>query len=281
MPTRPLHELTIALAGPAVNVLLALLLLGIDLFLFGTRPFDPEEIFTNAEWLDASAEHVVRQLFVINVGLFAFNLLPAFPMDGGRALRALLAMRLSYVRATRWAARLGQALALAMGLAALLYLHSPILVLVAAFVFLSAGAEAAVVERKTYYKDRRAEAAMLSRFETVSPEDPLWKAVELLGAGAQTDFPVVRENAVLGVLHREELVRGLARRGLAASVADIGWREVPAVEADSSLEESYELLESQSLRTVPVVRNGELVGLLSRDKLVEYASIQRALEPKT
>lgn len=136
MPSDPRQELLVAGAGPAVNVVLALAL-GAVLVLTGRYASMIDSARVGAGFLG--------QLLLINVVLVVFNLLPAFPMDGGRVLRALLALRWPYVQATRWAATVGQVIAVALGFAGVM-LPSFILVLIALFVFSGARAEARMVQ---------------------------------------------------------------------------------------------------------------------------------------
>jgi len=143
MPDDPRQELLVAGAGPAVNVVLALLLGG-TLALTGRLMPMTESARVGADFLD--------QLLLINIVLVVFNLLPAFPMDGGRVLRALLALRFPYLKATRWAATAGQTVAVALGFAGL-SLRSPFLVLIALFVFSGARAEARMVEMRAQWNE--------------------------------------------------------------------------------------------------------------------------------
>jgi Zn-dependent protease len=144
MPDEPRQELLVAAAGPAVNVALAALFAAV-LALTGSRvPVTGVTLF---------GSRFLEQLMWINVVLVVFNLLPAFPMDGGRVLRALLALRMPYLKATRWAATAGQTIAVALGFAGVM-LPSPFLVLIALFVFSGARAEARMVELRTMADSR-------------------------------------------------------------------------------------------------------------------------------
>src|SRR5690349_18311772 len=180
MPDDPRQELVVALAGPAVNALLAA---GIYLGLvMGHGLLHPSAVLqVGGSLLD--------QLFWVNVTLAVFNLLPAFPMDGGRVLRALLAMRMDYVRATQIAASIGQAMAIVFGLLGLL--TNPFLLFIALFVWIGAAQEASMVQMRTALSGIPVSRAMLTDFHSVAPDDPAKRVLELILAGSQEDFPVV------------------------------------------------------------------------------------------
>ena len=199
MPEKPLQELVVALAGPLVNVVIAgSLFVGLML----TGNWQPLSSLTT------TSGNLVERLLVVNVFLVLFNLLPAFPMDGGRVLRSLLAMRLEYARATRIAARIGQGMAALFGFAGLF--GNPMLLLIALFVWIGAGQEAAAVEMKSSFSGVRVREAMLTDFQTLSPTETVAEAARLLLAGSQQDFPVVENGRVVGVLTHVRLFGSLA-----------------------------------------------------------------------
>jgi CBS domain-containing protein len=208
--------------------------------------------------------------------LLGFNLVPAFPMDGGRALRALLAMRVSQLRATRIAAGLGQAVALGFGLLGLL--GNPFLILIALFVWAGAAAELAMVELKSVLASVPVEAAMLTRFESVEPDAPLSRAVDLTVAGSQKDFPVLERGKLAGVLTQERLLAALTRGGGQHSVADVMEPAPAALGPRDPLAPALERLQDGSVRMLPVVEAGELVGIVTADNVFELLRFRSALE---
>lgn len=210
IPREPRHELVVALAGPAVNVAIAMLL-GAGLLLAGVSVPTPE---FNSLALGALGWNLVA----VNVFLVAFNMLPAFPMDGGRVLRALLAMRMSYVQATRHAAIVGQIMAVGFGLIGLLV--NPFLILIAIFVWVGAAYEANVVTLRSSLEGLSVRQAMLSRFQSLALEDPLTKAVDMTLAGSQKDFPVLDKGRIVALLTQQDVLRGLSRKGRDGSVGD-------------------------------------------------------------
>jgi hypothetical protein len=206
--------------------------------------------------------------------LVLFNLLPAFPMDGGRVLRAVLSLRMDRVRATRAAARIGQALAVGLGLLGLL--GNPFLVLIAIFVWIGAGAEAGAVEADTRLARQPAGRAMITRFAVLAPSDPLARAVELTLSGTQKDFPVLDGDHIAGVLTQAAVLRGLSELGPSGRVEAV---MLPAQTADvaASLASLLEAVQSSESRLVLITRGGRLAGLVDLDNIAEYLRIQQAL----
>ncbi len=266
MPDIPIQELWVALAGPAVNAVIAAVLFGFDL-LAGIRP----ELGT-FRWTGGS---FLNKLMVVNFWLLAFNLIPAFPMDGGRVLRAILATRMEYTRATLTAARVGQGIAYLFGLVGLF--TDPFLLFIALFVWMGAEQEAALAQMHTSLGGIPVQRAMLTEFRTLQPDDPLAVAIEHLLAGWQQDFPVVFGDHVLGVLTREDLVRALAQGGTNAPVRDAMNRDVVTADSHDMLEKALVTLRGCKCRSLPVIHDGRLVGLLTMDNVGEFLMVQAAL----
>jgi CBS domain-containing protein len=217
----------------------------------------------------------LSQLFWVNVSLAVFNLLPAFPMDGGRVLRALLAMRLDYVRATQVAARVGQGMALLFGFAGLF--GNPFLVFIALFVWLGAAQEASMAQMRFALDGIPIERAMITEFHTLQPNDRLAKAVDFVVAGFQEDFPVVEGDRVVGVLTRHDLLAALGKHGLEARVGDVMQREFVTARPGEMLQTALSRLQERGCHTLPVVEDGRLLGLVTSENLAEVLMIQEAL----
>jgi Zn-dependent protease/predicted transcriptional regulator len=269
-------ELVIALAGPLVNLILAgLLLLAIVL----TDPALAEDVARGMEI--TGPRTLLPWLLFANVMLFVFNLIPAFPMDGGRVLRAALTLRLGSERATQIAARVGQTIAVLFGLAGIFGLPpvlapSPILVLIALFVFLGATQEAAYERRRTTVEGRTAREAMVTQFETLAPQESLGRASQLLLGTHQQDFPVIDAwGRVAGVLTRSALLEGLAREGSSGAVLDIMVREVPVATPDADLEEILRHLQARPGMPVLVLQEGKLLGMITLENLGEFIEVSR------
>jgi Zn-dependent protease len=194
MPDDPRQELWVALAGPAVNVVIAVVLFAWLEFTATRTPFSQ---------LSVTGGPFLQRLMVVNVFLVVFNMLPAFPMDGGRVLRAILATGMEYTRATHIAATIGQAMALLFGF--LGFFGNPFLLFIALFVWIGAAQEASMAQMKSALSGIPVARAMLTDFRTLSPQDALRRAVDLLLSGSQHDFPVLDGERVVGVLTRADL----------------------------------------------------------------------------
>ena len=267
IPDEPRQELLIALAGPAVTAALALIFYLLLRLTGGHAEVD--QLNPVAPFL--------TQLLVTNVWLLLFNLIPAFPMDGGRVLRALLASRMGLVRGTRVAATLGQILAVAGGLYGLTA-PQPLLVLVAFFVFLGASAEAAAVEARAAGQGINVGKMMVTDFRTLPVYATLSDAAELLLSGEQREFPVVDNlGRTEGILTRDNLIRGLAQRGPGATVGQAMTAAAPTVLPTLGFQEALDRLRSSGLPALPVVDpGGKLVGLLTLDNINDLLLVQRA-----
>jgi Zn-dependent protease len=269
MPDQPVQELWVALAGPAVNVVIGAGLLALLAVTGGLE----------AGGLGLASANFPQRLLLVNMFMVAFNLLPAFPMDGGRVLRSLLAMRMEYARATQIAATIGQVLAVAMAFVGLFVWQppNPLLAVVALFVWAGAAQEVTLAQARAALGGLPVEQAMLTDFQSLAPDDPLERAVNLVIAGSQQDFPVVRDGTVIGVLTRGRLVAALAQRGASTPVEDVMEREFPRAEAGEWIETALERIHGEKGAIVPVYRGAQLIGLLTAENVGEFVAIRRAL----
>jgi Zn-dependent protease len=266
MPEKPMQEFWVALAGPAVNVVIAA---GLFAWLWLTRTLVP------VEELSVTGGSLLERLMIVNLFLVAFNLLPAFPMDGGRVLRALLAMRLGRRRATAIAANIGQGMAILFGIVG--FLHNPFLIFIAIFVFLGAQAEAGAVEMQSALEGLRVRDGMMTRFRALSTQDSLSKAVEELLAGSQQDFPVLENSAPVGILRRNDLVKALSEGRREATVGEVMCRQCETVDELSPLKQAVESMHARQCASVPVSRGGAVVGMLTLENINEMLMINSAL----
>lgn len=269
MPEDPKQELWVALAGPAVNVVIAAVTW---LVLLVTRG-GPDLTGINME-----SGSFLDRIFLVNIFLVLFNMLPAFPMDGGRVVRALLATQMEYTRATQIAAHLGQSMAMLFGL--LGFLYSPMLIFIAIFVWIGASQEANLVEVKSVLAGIPLRAAMQTSFETIAPGDTLDHVTRLLLAGAQQDFPVVDGAQVVGVVTRDSLIKSLGQQEELLA-GDIMHRDIILADVSDMLENAVQRLQECNCRTLPVMQNNRLVGLLTTENLGEFIMIQSALKHRT
>jgi CBS domain-containing protein len=201
--------------------------------------------------------------------------LPAFPMDGGRVLRALLAFRVGRSRATGIAAAIGQAMAIGFGLIGFWWNH--FLIFIAIFVYLGAQAEAHMVGIQTAIKGLTVKDAMLTRFRTLNASDTLDTAIRELLAGSQQDFPIVENGNLVGVLRRNDLVRGLAQDGRDRPIGEVLRSGCRPLHPEEPLERAFEVLREDGCQTLPVLSNGQLVGLLTLENVTELMMVNTAL----
>jgi Zn-dependent protease/CBS domain-containing protein len=268
MPRDPAQELWVALAGPAVTAAIAVVLYVLGYALAGAG-------FNRVVGLMSPV--LLGQLAATNVVILLFNLLPAFPMDGGRVLRALLAQRMEYVRATRLAANVGQLMAFLMGFAGLLF-GQPFLLFIALFVYMGAEAEAQMVQVQESFRGLPVWRAMMTRFATLGAEDPLSRAVQFLLSDSQQDFPVLDGERVVGLLTRRNLLTALHEQGTTARVADAMQRDIVPVDAEAPLEKTFQQMQTEALSALPVTELGKLTGLLTMENIAELLMVRSALD---
>jgi len=267
MPTNPLQELWVALAGPAVNVVIAALLF---IWLMISASFEPMQTLT------LTTGPFLERIMAVNIFLVAFNLIPAFPMDGGRVLRAVLATRKDYARATQIAASIGQGIAVFFGVIGLFY--NPLLLFIALFVWIGAAQEAGLAQIQSAIGGIPVQQAMLTDFRTLNKNDSLDRAIELTLAGSQKDFPVVDNGRIAGILTQTDLLKALSARDYHQTVTSAMQRNFITVESLEMLETAFAKLKDCNCHTLPVTLNSELVGLLTMDNLGEYMRIQAAMK---
>jgi Zn-dependent protease/CBS domain-containing protein len=269
MPRNPVQELWVALAGPAVNVGIAAVLFLLLLLSHGVASL------ADVRLVDGN---LPRNLMWWNLGMAVFNLLPAFPMDGGRVLRALLARRMEYARATRTAANVGQMIAFLFALMGLMVPGQGFLLFIALFIYMGAEAEAQAVQVQSAFRGHPVRRAMITRFATLGVGDSLARAVQLLLSGSQQDFPVETGDGRIGLLTRRDLLSALHDRGPAASVGEAMRLDVLPVRAEAPLEETFQRMQAEELPAVPVLEMGRLVGLITMENIAEFLMVQVALQ---
>ncbi len=271
MPRKPFHEFVVAVCGPLVNVGIAAM---IWLVAGITTGLDPEFQFHQPG-------HFWEKLMVWNLFMVAFNMIPAFPMDGGRVFRALLAMFVDYGKATRWAANLGQGIALVVVIYMLLSgQFQPVLLLIAFFIFVAAGQEAAHVQQQEATRNMRVRDAMLTEFHVLSHGARLRDGVELLLAGSQQDFPVMNESgAFQGILTRHGLIAHLTEHGPGYPAELVAKACPDRLLPSNDLADALDRLQASGLPALPVVDpiSGEIVGLLTSENVGETLMVRAAL----
>jgi len=264
-------ELVIALAGPAVNLVLAVLI-------FAGLKLGHADVPRSAPELLLSAP-LAAQLLGANLTLLVFNLIPAFPMDGGRVLRGGLSIFLGQRRATTIASRVGQGVAVLFAIVAIYPPPvNPVLLFIALFVFLGAGQEEAYQRGKAAVSGLTAKRAMVTRFETLAPHDSLERAAEMLLATHQQDFPVVDLwGRVAGVLPRSALLSALSAGGRDRAVLEAMDRDVVVVRPETPLEQILALFQVRSGRPIVVVGDQGLEGMITLENLGELIEVSKRM----
>jgi len=266
-PEDPREEILIALAGPAVSFGIAAVLW---LVLRATGGI------TQGEALSLTEGSFLQRLMLVNLLLGAFNLLPAFPMDGGRVFRAVLSLRVGQLRATRIAAVVAQAAAVLLALIGLRY--NLFLVFIAMFIWIGAATEASVVSAKSVLAGLTARSAMETSFRTLAPDESLGRAVQLTLDGSQKDFPVVRDGEVVGVLRQADLLRGLHDHGKLCRVDQVMQGPPAQMQVRDSLENALENMDAGKSGLLAVMDHGRLAGIIDLENLMELLRIEKALQ---
>lgn len=268
IPEKPSEEFLVAIAGPLVNVAIAIVLMAVTSTHLSAEHFAA---------LESPKLSMIDRLAEVNLFLAVFNMIPAFPMDGGRVLRALLAIRLGHVRATEIAATIGQWTAFGLGFLGLFY--NPMLIFIAIFVYLAAASEAQMVSLRAMSRDVPVTAAMVTQFEALTGDEHIDAAIETLLRTSQTDFPVVDgDRRLIGVVGRAEIIKALRELGPTAPVSAVMVKNIPTIERSHRLEEAFRLLQEKSVPAVGVVdAAGRLIGLVTAETVGEMLMVKRAL----
>jgi Zn-dependent protease/CBS domain-containing protein len=269
IPEKPSEEFLIAIAGPLVNVVIALVL-----YQFGGAETRSGAAFAA---VDNTQIPMIDRLAAVNLFLALFNMIPAFPMDGGRVLRALLAIKLGFVRATEIAASIGQGFAFLLGFIGLFY--NPILIFIAIFVYLAASSEAHMVALRAVSRGVPVSTATMTQIATLTPDAHIDEAVQTLLRTSQSEFPVVdAARKPVGLLGRGDIIRALKELGPDARVSQAMSDKVPVVERHRTLDEAVKLLQEKSSSAVAVVdSDGRLVGIITSETIGELLMVREAL----
>ena len=268
IPEEPWQEFLIAIAGPLVTVVITVALVA-----FAGATLQPAA----AAAVDNMHIPLLDRLAAVNLFLAVFNMIPAFPMDGGRVLRALLATRFGYVRATGIAAAIGQFVAFALGFIGLMY--NPILIFIAIFVYLAATSEAHMVALRAASRGVPVSHAMVTHFATLSPQAHLDEAVQTLLQTGQGEFPMVDgAGKPIGVLGRADLIRAIKTLGPDARIANAMTAELPTIGHRHCLEDAFKLLMQKTAPAVGVTdASGKLIGLVTSETIAEMLMLQDAM----
>lgn len=268
IPEKPMEEFLIAVAGPLVNIVIAVFLI-----LF----FSADATNGSAALVDNRQTPLADRLAQVNLFLAVFNMIPAFPMDGGRVLRALLSAKFGFVRATEIAASIGQGFAFLLGFVGLFY--NPILIFIAIFVYLAASSEAHMVALRSVARGVPVSAATMTQIATLTPEAHIDQAVQTLLQTSQSEFPVVdADHRPVGLLGRNDIIRALKELGPDARVSQAMNATLPTVDRRRPLDEAVRLLQEKSAPAVAVVESdGRFLGLITTETMGELLMVRDAM----
>ena len=263
IPESPKQELLVTLAGPLVNIVIALLLYFIIpvkelVQLNFTEAFETLSRFTLQIFL--------FYLFIINIALVVFNLIPAFPMDGGRILRALLATRMNRVKATQIASTIGQFIAVLFLLMGLLY--NPFLVFIALVVFLGAFGENQLVHHLEILKGYKVKESLIKNITTLHPQDTIKDAIKIIISGTENNFIVLENNVVKGILYYQDIIKNAKNENVL--IKEIMSTSFTTINGEDSLKDVYQLFLTQKNSFSPVLENGKLIGAIDNVNLNEF-----------
>lgn len=268
MPEKPMQELIVALAGPAVNVIIFLVLFIV--LKLASIPFD----FTTITHI--SPENFLFNLAVINVWLAGFNMIPAFPMDGGRVLRALLAMKLNRALATQIAGRIGQVIAVLFVLFG--FFGNPFLVFIGIFIFLAAMTEAELVKTQTVLKGYTIAELTMKQLPVVNSSDTIAKAVQLLLDGQAKNFLIMDDDKPVGTLSREGIIKALTEQGSKTSVGEVMNSHLGYIDAAEPVEKALLMMQQQKHPLLIVTKNRDLYGVVDMENILEFIMVVTAKE---
>ncbi len=269
IPESPKQELLVTIAGPLVNVGIAMILYFLIpvkelMHLNFTETFDMLSSFT--------LQNFLFYLFTVNIALVVFNLIPAFPMDGGRILRAVLALKMNRVKATQIASTLGQIMAVTFLFIGLLY--NPFLIFIALIIFLGAYGENQLVQHLALLKGHSVEEAMITHITTFSPDDSIDLAVNKIISGTETNFVILKDKAVIGVLYQKDIIENSNKNILISDVMNTSFK---TIKYSDDLIKAYNLIYSEKMPFLPVINQDKLVGVIDATNLNEYMLLQAKL----
>lgn len=263
MPEKPKEEFIVAIAGPLVNVAIALILFIV---------FPITEMYNaayTASSVSISYATFPLYLFSANIVLFLFNLIPAFPMDGGRILRSLLALKMSRMKATKIASITGQFIAVIFFILGLM--NNPFLALIAVFIFFGARSENYAVQSEELLSGYEVQDAMMTNYLVLSPNETIDSAIRKMVSGPDIDLLVIEDNNVQGIVTREKLIsKSKERNSHEILVKDIMTRNFKVLEEHNKLSDTYLMLQRTKNRLFPVLRNKELAGVINLEKIQNF-----------
>ncbi|MCB1199633.1 MAG: site-2 protease family protein [Leptospiraceae bacterium] len=270
LPENAKQELAVAIAGPAVNIVIA----GLLFLIAGLPALTVETLYLNT----ITPQNFLHSLIVINLVLAIFNMIPAFPMDGGRVFRALLALKFDRLTATKAAAFLGQFLAILFIVFG--FFNNVWLVFIGFFIFLGAGSEASQEETKNRLSAFHVKDILMKQFRIFHPDALLSKAVSHMLNSQDKEFIIVDSENIVGVLTRNEIIAGIGEYGENVPIRTVMRRDIVIIDSEKSIEEAWTIMLSGNHTILPVVDAGKLSGVIDLENISEFLMIRKALSAR-
>jgi Zn-dependent protease len=274
MPEEPWQELIVAIAGPLVSFAIAILLYTIVNI---TGEFPSPIQMENISMDNFIGNHFLLYLSLINFMLAIFNLIPAFPMDGGRILRALLSMGLGRLKATEVSSVIGQFLSIIFIIFAI-QSHNPWLAIIGAFIFLAAKGEAVHEDVKSLLSKYRVRDLTMSKYTTLNSDDSVDKAVAIILNGQERDFIVAKGQETVGILTRDDIIKALSQKNNSPLVHQVMNKNFLKLDPNMNLAEAYEQMLVKRFAVAAIVEDGKLIGILDTENIQESLLFQKALK---
>lgn len=273
VPEDPKAEFMVAIAGPIVNIVIAILLylvVPVDTF------FNMDQEALQEELSRVNSQNFLFYLFAANIALAMFNMLPAFPLDGGRVLRALLSIKMGRVQATRAASTLGKMLAFMFFFFGLFY--NLILALIAVFIYFGAESENVMVMQLNMLRNYFVRDAMITNFSVLHPDDTLDDAVNQILVSTEQDFIVADEFDVRGVLLMADLAEEIKQKGRGTPVGEVMITNVKKLHPGEPLTTAYREMQLGGRNFFPVMENGQLIGIIDMNNINEFLRFRASLD---
>ncbi|MBL7158790.1 MAG: site-2 protease family protein, partial [Candidatus Omnitrophica bacterium] len=269
MPEKPSEEFFISIAGPLLNIAVVLLLY-FPMYAF-VGPDILHGFFINGPSL-LTWKHAIVYVYWINLILAAFNLIPAFPMDGGRILRSILANSMGYRKATRVAVSFGHVFALLFGYWGIVN-RNFILIAIAVFIYMAASSEEMQVAVKETLRKFRVKDIISSNFLTLPKDATLSKVLELIFHSHQEDFPVIEGGKITGFVTRKDITNGIHEHGTSRVVSELMRTSFPVLRESDALDKAYNTMQENNIKALPVLRGEKVIGIVSLEDITRVYSV--------
>jgi Zn-dependent protease/CBS domain-containing protein len=262
IPEKPKEELVVAIAGPAVNVVIILVLIPVIALSSGTEAF-----------FSFSDMGFLSKLAWVNFSLAVFNLIPAFPMDGGRIFRALLAFKFEWAKATRIAATVGQIIAV--GFVVWGFYGNPFMIFIGLFIFFGAQSESRYARTQSILKGSTLRKVLIKQVPLMPGGITVREAAQQLLSSQNKDFLIIDNGKPVGTIGREQIIKAIAEAGENGSVNDAMDKDLLLLDINLSIEEGWREFQLRGKRLALVTENGQLAGVVDTDNIAEFLMINK------